>query len=246
MKKKILIAGGSSGIGYAIARHFYDKKWDVLITGRNKDKLNSAKQLLPEAHTLVYNSFEDQDLDHIADFIRHTWEGRLDVLVNSAGHVELGALKDISRRSLLDMYQAHLVGPSLLCARCLDFLTLTKGQILNITSSHGIKVFPELSAYGSAKAGLNMLTKIWALELAPLGINVNAIAPGPTNTEILKSAGFDEETVLAIKESERRQIPMQRRGDVSDIVAAAAGLLDSGSNWTTGVILPVDGGISIT
>jgi len=246
MNKKILIAGGSSGIGYAIARHFYDKKWDVLVTGRDKGKLNKVKQILPRASILEYDSFEDRHLERITSFIRRNWEGRLDVLVNSAGHVELGSLKEVSRASLMNMYQAHLIGPSLLSSKCLDFLTVTKGHILNITSSHGIKVYPDLSAYGSAKAGLNMLTKIWALELAPLGINVNAIAPGPTDTDILKSAGYDDQTVLAIKDSERRQIPMQRRGEVEDIVAAAAGLLDSGSNWITGVVLPVDGGISIT
>src|SRR5690606_41586497 len=61
-----------------------------------------------------------------------------------------------------------IFGPSLLASKCLNYLAETKGKILNITSSHGIKVYPEISAYGSAKAGLNMLTKIWALELAPL------------------------------------------------------------------------------
>tara|TARA_R110002051_G_scaffold314666_1_gene391967 strand:- start:21303 stop:22043 length:741 start_codon:yes stop_codon:yes gene_type:complete len=246
MKNKILITGGSSGIGYGIAKHFLAKGWDVLITGRNKEKLKTVKHALPSIHTLEYDSLKEDHMQLIVTFIKSTWNGKLDVLVNSAGHVELGKLKDITKTSLLAMYQAHLVGPSLLTSKCLDFLAATKGKILNITSSHGIKVYADISAYGSAKAGLNMLTKIWALELAPLGIKVNAIAPGPTNTDILKSAGYDDETILAINESEKNQIPLQRRGNVEDIVAAAVLLLDSKSEWVTGVILPIDGGISIS
>lgn len=126
----------------------------------------------------------------------------------------------------------------------MKFLAATKGHILNITSSHGIKVYTDLSAYGSAKAGLNMLTKIWALELASIGVKVNAVAPGPTNTDILKSAGYDEETILAILDVEKKQIPLQRRGNVEDIVSVVISILDS--KWTTGIIIPVDGGISIS
>lgn len=80
--------------------------------------------------------------------------------------------------------------------------------------------------------------------MAPIGIKVNAITPGPTNTDILKSAGYDEETILAIQDSEKKQIPLQRRGNVEDIVSIAVTILDS--KWATGTILPVDGGISIS
>lgn len=246
MNNKILITGGSSGIGYGIAKKFYEKGWNILITGRDKDKLNKVKNSMPEIHTLEYNSSDEQQIGDIVHFIEEKWNGELDILVNSAGDVALGSLKDIAKSAMLQMYQTHLIGPSLITSKCLPFLTATKGHVLNITSSHGIKTYPNISAYGSAKAGLNMLTKIWALELAPLGIRVNAIAPGPTNTDILKSAGYDDETVLAIKESEEKQIPMQRRGNVADIASTAMLFLDSESDWVTGVILPVDGGISIS
>lgn len=246
MKNKILVTGGSSGIGLGIAKKFYDKGWSVLITGRNKDKLNDILGSMPGIHTLEYNSSDEQHIQELVHFIEKQWDGKLDILVNSAGNVELGSLKDLTKSSLQSMYEAHLIGPSLLASKCLNYLAATKGKILNITSSHGIKTYPNISAYGSAKAGLNMLTKIWALELAPLGITVNAIAPGPTNTDILKSAGFDDETVLAIQKSEKSQIPLRRRGNVEDIVSAAMLLLNSEAGWVTGTIIPVDGGISIS
>ncbi|HMI03890.1 MAG TPA: SDR family oxidoreductase, partial [Pedobacter sp.] len=129
---------------------------------------------------------------------------------------------------------------------CIEFLTASKGQIINVSSSVGIKPSSQLSAYGSAKAGMNMLTKIWALELAPLGIRVNSIAPGPTDTPVLANAGLPPDVVQAIHDSERATIPLQRRGSVEDIVVNMALLIDSGSTWVTGVVLPVDGGISIT
>lgn len=245
MNKHIIITGGSSGIGKGIAEHFLNKGWQVLITGRDKKKLSEAKIEMPGINTIEYDNLKDND-DKIIDFIKNEWSSNLDILINNAGHVELGQLKDLTAASMEDMYKSHLIAPSLLASHCLEFLEKSKGQILNIGSSHGIKAYPQTSAYGSAKAGLVFLTKVWALELAPLGIRVNAIAPGPTETGILNSAGFSDEMIAIIHETEKKSIPLQRRGTVSDIVLSATALLDSGSNWLTGVILSVDGGISIS
>jgi len=246
MEKKMLITGGSSGIGEGLARHFYNKEWQVLVTGRNTEKLSKLADEMPGLHVLQYDSQQENQEEKLIQFVSREWGGKLDVLVNNAGHVELTPIKGITKTSLESMYRTHLIAPSLLTSGCIDFLSATKGQIVNISSSHGIKAFAEISAYGSAKAGLNMLTKIWALELAPLGIRVNSIAPGPTNTPVLANAGLPAEIIQAIHQSEKTSIPLQRRGDVEDIVANAALLIDSGSNWVTGVVLPVDGGISVS
>lgn len=243
MKQHIIITGGSSGIGRGIAEYFYRNGWAVLITGRNVAKLQQVKAELPEINILKYDNLLDSDQE-ILDFVRNNWNGNIDILVNNAGHVELTKLSDISEDSMQHMYQSHLIGPAMLTSHCLEFLSNRKGQILNISSSHGIKAYAETSAYGSAKAALNFLTKIWALELAPLGIRVNAIAPGPTDTDILNAAGFTDEIIAIIHESERKAIPLQRRGSVSDIVSIVTGILDSRSSWLTGVILPIDGGLS--
>lgn len=246
MKKSILITGGTSGIGEGIARYFYSAGWQVLITGRNKEKLAALSNAMPGLNALEYDTLIEGDELKILQFIRSNWDGKLDVLVNNAGHVELTPLKQIRSKSMLDMYRTHVIAPSLLSSGCIDFLAAVKGHIINISSSHGIKVYPELSAYAAAKAGINMLTKVWSLELAPLGIRVNAIAPGPTNTPVLDNAGLPAEIIQVIHESERTSIPLQRRGSVSDIVAHVAMLVTADSTWVTGTILPVDGGLSIT
>ena len=246
MQKNIVITGGSSGIGEGLAKHFYNKGWQVLITGRNNAKLSKLAAELPGIYTIVYDSLKNAQENKIIDFIKDEWNGKLDVLVNNAGHVALTPLPEISRDQLEEMYQVHLIAPSLLAAGCVLFLSATKGQIINVSSSHGIKAYAQLSAYGSAKSGLNMLTKIWALELAPLGIRVNCVAPGPTDTPVLENAGLSADIILAIQQSEAKTIPLQKRGHVEDIVANTALLIDSGSNWVTGVVLPVDGGISVS
>jgi NAD(P)-dependent dehydrogenase (short-subunit alcohol dehydrogenase family) len=246
MAQNIIITGGSSGIGKGIAKYFYEKGWQVLITGRNADKLQQVVAEMPGIAVLQYDNLKDGDHLKIADFVKTNWNGSLNILVNNAGHVELGELSTVSQASMAAMYQSHAISPSLLTSACLDFLTAEKGQILNVTSSHGIKAYPLTSAYSSAKAALNMLTRIWALELAPKGIRVNAIAPGPTDTDILRSSGFDDATIKEIHVQERESIPLKRRGQVDDVVCNAVLLLDSGSNWTTGVVLATDGGISIS
>lgn len=246
MAQNIIITGGSSGIGKGIAKYFYEKGWQVLITGRSTEKLKQAEEEMPGITALQYDNLKDGDHLKIVDFVKSNWNSRLNILVNNAGHVELGDLSNVTQASMAAMYQAHAISPSLLTSACLDFLTAEKGQILNVTSSHGIKAYPLTSAYSSAKAALNMLTKIWALELAPKGIRVNAIAPGPTDTDILRSSGFDDATIKEIHLQERESIPLKRRGHVNDVVCNAILLLDSGSNWTTGVVLATDGGISIS
>lgn len=246
MKKNILITGGSSGIGEGLARYFHGKGWRVLTTGRNVARLSALKSELAGLQTIEYDSLKGGQEEQIIEFIRREWDGKLDVLVNNAGHVALTPLESIQKEALEEMYRVHLIAPSVLTAGCLPFLEKTKGQIVNVSSSHGIKAFAQLSAYGSAKAGLNMLTKIWALELAPLGIRVNSLAPGPTDTPVLAHAGIAEEIVAAIHREEAESVPLRRRGSVDDMVANAALLIDSGSTWVTGVILPVDGGVSVS
>ncbi|RFZ91194.1 SDR family oxidoreductase [Mucilaginibacter conchicola] len=186
---KILITGGSSGIGKGLAEKFYEKGWDVLVTGRDAVKLTLLENELKGIRTMVYDSSLPDDEISVISFIKNEWGNELDILVNNAGHVALTPFENLERETLENMYRVHLTAPSMLTAGCIDALKKTRGQIINITSSHGIKPYPQLMAYGSAKSGLNMLTKIWALELAPFYIRVNAIAPGPTETPVLSNAG---------------------------------------------------------
>lgn len=122
MAKNILITGGSSGIGEGLARYFHAKGWSVLITGRNTDRLNSLAASLPGLNTITYDSLEKDAEAGILEFIIEKWSGKLDVLINNAGHVALTPITTIARNALEEMYKVHLIAPSMLTSGCIDFL----------------------------------------------------------------------------------------------------------------------------
>jgi len=103
MQKHVIITGGSSGIGKGIADHYYKQGWQVLITGRNTEKLEQVKVQMPGINTLEYDSLKDSE-QRIINFIKDNWDSSLDILVNNAGHVELGNLKDLNLTSMQNMY----------------------------------------------------------------------------------------------------------------------------------------------
>lgn len=138
-----------------------------------------------------------------------------------------------------------MLGPILLTQAALPYLIKARGTIINISSTYGIKPAPGHSVYGASKAALEHLTRSWALELAEHGIRVNAVAPGPTESEALLRMGLSDEQVVAIKDEERRLIPLRRRGEVEDVVPWVVALADP-RGWVTGQVIGVDGGYVLT
>ncbi|RNF28354.1 ketoreductase, partial [Massilia aurea] len=103
------------------------------------------------------------------------------------------------------------------------------------------------SHYGASKAAVEHLTRCWALELAPRGIRVNAIAAGPTETDFLaERMGLTPEQIQAVKADEAARIPLGRRGEPDDVAAAIVALAGAMGGWITGQVLAVDGGLNIS
>jgi len=172
--------------------------------------------------------------------------GRLDALINNAGAGAILPLADAAADPIANILSVNVVGPSLLARAALPHLKATQGSIINVSSTFGHRPAAGLSHYAASKAALEHLTRCWALELAPLGIRVNAVAAGPTESGALTGMmGLSAEQAECVKEEERARIPLGRRGVPDDIAEWIVQLAGPASRWITGQVLAVDGGLGL-
>jgi NAD(P)-dependent dehydrogenase (short-subunit alcohol dehydrogenase family) len=243
--KVVLVTGGSSGIGRATARCFAEEGAKVIITGRRATALVEAARDHPGISTLVADAAAPQDA---AWTIARALEahGRLDVLVNNAGAGAILPLAEATAERIESIFAVNVVGSSLLTTAALPHLAQSRGAIVNVSSTYGHKPAAGLSHYAASKAALEHLTRCWALELAPHGVRVNAVAAGPTESGALTGMmGLSPAQATAIEEQEREQIPLKRRGTPDDIARWIVSLADPASDWVTGQVIAVDGGLGL-
>jgi NAD(P)-dependent dehydrogenase (short-subunit alcohol dehydrogenase family) len=178
-EKVVIVTGGSSGIGLSAATQFANLGALVLITGRRAEALAEARNRHPNIDSLLADASMPKDASRTISKAIDRW-GRVDVLVNNAGAGAIMPLAEVDARRVSDIFAVNVSGPSLLAKEALPYLKENKGSIVNVSSTYGSKPGTGLSHYGASKAALEYLTRAWALELAPIGIRVNAIAVGPT------------------------------------------------------------------
>lgn len=172
--------------------------------------------------------------------------GRLDVLVNNAGATNVMPLAQTTADGITGLFDLNVTAPSLLAHAALPHLRRSKGAIVNVSSTYGHRPAPGAAHYAASKAALEQLTRCWALELAADGIRVNAVAPGPTESEALAAAGLPETTIEQIKRDEAARIPLGRRGEPDEVASWILRLADPATSWLTGQILTIDGGLELT
>jgi NAD(P)-dependent dehydrogenase (short-subunit alcohol dehydrogenase family) len=242
--KVVIVTGGSSGIGRAAALSFAGKGAKVVITARRAEPLEAAAADHSNIVGLVEDAAPDDAVRTVAKAV-DTW-GRLDVLVNDAGAGAILSLADATVDRITKIFAVNVLGPSPLAAAALPHLAAAKGTIINVSSTFGHKPVAGLSHYAASKAALEHLTRCWALELAPHGVRVNAIAAGPTESGALTGMmGLSPEQAAAIEEQEREQIPLKRRGNPNDVARWIVALADPASEWVTGQVIAVDGGLGL-
>jgi NAD(P)-dependent dehydrogenase (short-subunit alcohol dehydrogenase family) len=244
--KVVIVTGGSSGIGRSAALQFEALGAHVLITGRRAERLEEVVKDHPGIESIVADTSRPEDAFRTVSKATEQW-GRLDVLVNNAGAGAIMPLAEVDAERVLDIFAVNVLGPSLLAKEALPHLKETKGSIINISSTYGSKPGADLSHYGASKAALEYLTRAWALELAPTGIRVNAIAVGPTESGALTGMmGLSDEQAEVVKRREREQIPLGRRGLPEEIAHWIVSSSSSGNEWVTGQVFNVDGGLGLT
>ena len=238
-----LVTGAGTGIGLAIAKKFLSEGWQIVAVGRRQEPLNALADSAP-AKVLALPC----DLRNVSDVQKLSNElamnakfSALKVLINNAGAFERKTFEESDEAHWQFMMDANLNGPVRITRALLPLLKVSKGTIINISSTLGIKPIAATSAYSAAKAAVINWTETLALELAPFGMRVNCVAPGIVDTPIhaFHSQSDAEKAKLGPLQ------PLGRIGDPKDVAHAAWALSGPGSEWITGAVLQVDGGIHL-
>ena len=241
MPKYAFITGASRGIGAAIANELAAQGYHLYLTClTNGQRLQSLADELSQTYSVSCQCFVGDIGDY--SFVERCFAkiNTLDVLVNNAGISYVGLLSDMEVRDWNQVMHTNL-SASFYTSKLAIPLMLKKheGKIINISSVSGILGNAGQSNYAASKAGVIGLTKSVARELASRGICVNAVAPGFVETEM--TAVLPEKT----QEELKKQIPLGRAGQVQDIANAVAFLASPESDYITGQVLSVDGGMAI-
>lgn len=242
-RKLAIVTGGGSGLGLAIAERFVQHGIRVVIAGRNRERLNAARQQLGE---LCYTEYCDvADLAAIPGFVQTVVDryGPVDILVNNAG---TNMKKDFTEVTDEEFQQVLLTNLSAVFSMSREavkhMLQQQSGCIINISSMAAQYGIPKVIAYSASKTAIDGMTRAMAVELSPKGIRVNAIAPGFIYSDMTAKA-LDSDPERKAKVFGRT--PMGIMGQPADIGEAAYFLASDAAKFITGVILPVDGGNSI-
>jgi NAD(P)-dependent dehydrogenase (short-subunit alcohol dehydrogenase family) len=241
----VIVTGAGSGIGRACAAAFAHAGAHVLGVGRRAGALAATAALHPAITPLPADINQEDAPESIVQFAVDRW-GRIDVLVNNAGVFAAMPLAQITAPRITRLLATNLIAPSLLARAALPHLKAARGAIVNVSSTFGHRPAAGAAHYGASKAALEQLTRSWALELAPERIRVNAVAPGPTESEALTAAGLPKTVIDQIKTNEAARIPLGRRGDPAEVATWILRLADTHAVWLTGQVLTVDGGLELT
>ena len=234
-----IVTGGTRGIGKQIAKDLLISGAKVAIIGRNKDTLNQVQKELSEIGETISFSVDVKkasNIDIITKNIVEKW-GKIDILINNAGITKDKLLIKMKEEDWDEVININLKGAFNFTKHVIPNMLKNKfGKIINITSVVGIKGNAGQANYCSSKAGLIGLTKSTAKEYGVKGMNVNAIAPGFIQTDMV--ADIDSEKFS-------KNISLARQGTPSDISSLVCFLCSNDSSYITGQVISVDGGLII-
>jgi NAD(P)-dependent dehydrogenase (short-subunit alcohol dehydrogenase family) len=230
-----LVTGATAGIGYAIALELARQGADVIVHGRNAERGAKAVQAIENAGGRA--RFIAADLANADDVRRLAAEaGDVDILINNAGVYEFAPTFDTDDADFDNHFGINVRAPYVLVQKLVPgMIERGNGSVVNISTVAASTPSADAGLYGASKAALDLLTKLWADEFGAAGVRVNAVAPGPTETE--GTAGLAD-----IIEGLGRTRALQRIAGPDEIARAVAFIASPEASYINGVVLPVDGG----
>jgi len=237
--RRALVTGGGSGLGFGVAKCFAEAGAEVVLVGRDADKLtNAATALGPKARTAVYDVTDVDDAEAFAKRVEAEI-GPISILVNNAGNTCKKPIDEMTVEDFRRVTDTHVTGAFALSRAFLGQLEREKGSILFTASMASYIGVPFIAGYSAAKSAYVGLVHALATELAPRGVRVNGVAPGWIDSAIFREATSKDPARLA---KIMGRIPMNRTGEPEDIGWAMTYLASNAAKYVTGHIVVVDGG----
>lgn len=240
----VLVTGAGRGIGLATARRFRADGWRVALLDIDAALLDSAMASLAAPETTLALHCDVADTPAVQAAVRRAASqfGRLDALVNNAGTAVFKPILDTTPEEWARVMAVNLAGPFVATNAAAPIMAEGGGgAVVNITSISGLRASTLRVAYGTSKAALAHLTKQQAVELAALGIRVNAVAPGPVDTAMAKAVHTPE-----IRRDYHDTIPLNRYGLEEELAETVVFLCSPRASYITGQVIAVDGGFEAT
>src|SRR5258708_2572408 len=240
MTTTALITGGTSGIGRAVANKLAQMSIHVLVVGRNVERgertIAEIRMAGGQAHFISSYLRDASSARPMAGRAGGLGNSHFDILINNAGVYPFGPTHETTEESFDKVYSLNVKVPYFLVAELAPLMAKRgKGAIVNLSTMVADYGAPGMSLYGSSKAAINLLTKVWTAEYGHSGVRVNAVSPGPTRTEGTEAMGEALEQLAA-------QAPAGRPATADEIAEAIVFLATDRASFIHGVTLAVDGG----
>ena len=239
--KVAVITGGNSGIGLATAKRFVEEGAHVVITGRREKELKEAAAFIGRNVTTVTGDITRlEDLDRLYAVVKEK-HGHIDVLFANAGWGEVAPLGAVTEAHFDKTFDLNAKGTFFTVQKAIP-LFKDGGSIILNTSVANVMGLPTFAVYAAAKAAVRSFVRSWAAELKDRKIRVNAVSPGPIETQALEKAGIPREMMEQAVAGFTTQVPLGRRGRPEEIAELMAFLVSPPARWMTGSTLRMDGG----
>ncbi|MFA6245427.1 MAG: SDR family oxidoreductase [Mucilaginibacter sp.] len=242
--KVAVITGGNSGIGYGIAGELLAEGAKVVITGRSQNAVEEAEKTLgPNATGMVANQSSLTDLSELADNVKNQF-GHVDILVVNAGVMHMALIESVSEEQFDEIMDINFKGAFFTLQKFLPLLE-SGSSVIFILALSATQGTPNRSVYSASKAALKSLARVAAIELAPKGIRVNAISPGPFSTPIFEKSGAPAEVLAKFADTISQKVLLKRYGEPGEVGKLVSFLSSEDASFITGGDYLIDGGMSI-